>query len=102
MIGLAHFFDNDYAGSEGPSEAFSGAACAEKLDVDPSQGLSAAEAARYLGVGRKMIYQLIDFGELRAARQRGRLISSSRVRISTETGQGARPLPGTSCFPLRV
>lgn len=34
--------------------------------------VSVPEAARYLGVGRKMIYQLIDFGELRAARQRGK------------------------------
>jgi excisionase family DNA binding protein len=34
--------------------------------------VSVPEAARYLGVGRKMIYQLIDFGELRAARQGGK------------------------------
>jgi excisionase family DNA binding protein len=28
------------------------------------------EAARYLGVGRKIVYQLIDFGRLRAGRRR--------------------------------
>jgi len=30
--------------------------------------VTVAEAARYLGVGRKVIYQLIEWGELRAVK----------------------------------
>ena len=36
-----------------------------------SQTLSVAETAKYMGIGRKVVYQLIDFGELLAFRQRG-------------------------------
>lgn len=32
------------------------------------------EAARYLGVGKKEIYRMIDFGELRAIRENGRVL----------------------------
>jgi len=42
-------------------------------DILPT-GVSVAEAARYLGVGRKVVYQLLDFGELRAVREGGRII----------------------------
>jgi excisionase family DNA binding protein len=41
--------------------------------------MSVPEAARYLGVGRKMIYQLIENGDLAFTRERG------AVRILTET-----------------
>ena len=33
--------------------------------------LRVGEAARYLGVGRKIVYQLVERGELRAVRGKG-------------------------------
>jgi excisionase family DNA binding protein len=33
--------------------------------------MTVSEAAKYLGVGKKIIYQLIEFGEIRAVRDRG-------------------------------
>lgn len=36
--------------------------------------VSVPQAAKYLGVGRKIVYQLIDFGELRAIRQQGKIL----------------------------
>jgi excisionase family DNA binding protein len=33
--------------------------------------ITVPEAAKYLGLGRKMVYQLIEFGELRAVRKQG-------------------------------
>ena len=41
--------------------------------------MSVPEVARYLGVGRKMVYQLIENGDLAFTRERGAL------RILTET-----------------
>ena len=41
--------------------------------------LTVSEAARYMGVGKKIIYQLIDFGEIRAFRERG------AVKVETES-----------------
>jgi excisionase family DNA binding protein len=35
--------------------------------------MTVAEAARYLGVGRKVVYQLVDFERIRAIR-RGRVL----------------------------
>ncbi len=35
--------------------------------------VSVPQAAEYLGVGRKIIYQLLEFGELRAIRQQGKV-----------------------------
>lgn len=32
------------------------------------------EAAKYLGVGKKIIYQLLEYGELRAVRERGKIL----------------------------
>jgi excisionase family DNA binding protein len=32
--------------------------------------LSVAEAARYLGVGRRVLYQLIEYNRIRAVRRR--------------------------------
>lgn len=42
-------------------------------DILPVE-VSVSDAARYLGVGRKIVYQLLDFGEIRAVRQRGKII----------------------------
>lgn len=42
-------------------------------DILPVE-VTVADAARYLGVGRKVIYQLLEFGELRAVREHGRII----------------------------
>ncbi len=39
-----------------------------------SKYVSVAEAARYLGVARKIIYQLVDFGELRTIREKGNIM----------------------------
>jgi excisionase family DNA binding protein len=42
----------------------------EKPDDDGFAYITVGEAARYLGVGRKIVYQLIDFGRIRAQRRR--------------------------------
>lgn len=42
----------------------------EEPDDDGIAYISVGEAARYLGVGRKIVYQLIDFGRIRAQRRR--------------------------------
>lgn len=36
--------------------------------------VSVPEAAKFLGVGRKAIYQLLEFGELRAIRKQGKIL----------------------------
>jgi len=36
--------------------------------------VSVPEAAKYLGVGRKIVYQLLEFGELRAVRYGGKIL----------------------------
>jgi excisionase family DNA binding protein len=36
--------------------------------------MTVSEAAKYLGVGKKMIYQLIEFDEIRAVRERGAVL----------------------------
>jgi excisionase family DNA binding protein len=47
------------------------------MELIPSQNftystlITVPEAAKYLGLGRKMVYQLIEFGELRAVRKKG-------------------------------
>ena len=46
--------------------------------------MSVPEAARYLGVGRKMIYQLLDNGDLAFTRERG------AIRILVETVEAFR------------
>ncbi len=35
------------------------------------------EAAKYLGLGKKEIYRLLDFGELRATRENGKILIDS-------------------------
>ena len=37
----------------------------------PAPLLTVPEAARYLGVGRKMVYELIERGEIRAVKVQG-------------------------------
>ncbi|MDJ0784272.1 MAG: helix-turn-helix domain-containing protein [Desulfosarcinaceae bacterium] len=50
--------------------------------------ITVPEAARYLGVGRRVIYQLIDFGELRSARHRGKiLIEQDSVTAFRDSGK---------------
>jgi excisionase family DNA binding protein len=41
----------------------------EEPDDDGLTYITVGEAARYLGVGRKIVYQLIDFGRIRAQRR---------------------------------
>jgi excisionase family DNA binding protein len=36
--------------------------------------MTVSEAAKYLGVGKKVIYQLIEFDEIRAVRERGAVL----------------------------
>ena len=33
--------------------------------------MSIADTAKYMGVGKKIVYQLIEFGEIRAVKDRG-------------------------------
>lgn len=56
-------------------------------DVLPIR-VSVADAAKYLGLGRKVIYQLLEFGELRAVRERGTiLIDPCSLREFRESGK---------------
>lgn len=36
--------------------------------------LTVSQAAKYLGVGKPIVYQLIDFNEIRAVRERGAVL----------------------------
>lgn len=40
--------------------------------------LTVPEAARYLGVGRKIVYQLIEFDEIRAIKDKGTVMIEKR------------------------
>jgi excisionase family DNA binding protein len=40
--------------------------------------LTVAEAAKFLGVGRKMIYQLIEFDQIRAVREKRAVLVEKR------------------------
>ena len=42
----------------------------EKTKDNDSDYVTIGEAARYLGVGRKIVYQLIEFDRIRAGRRR--------------------------------
>jgi excisionase family DNA binding protein len=48
---------------------------------DSPEFMSVPEAARYLGVGRKMVYTLLDDGQLAFARERGaiRILAASVI-----------------------
>ena len=57
-------------------------------NIDWKTVISVPATARYLGVGRKMIYQLIDFGELRAVRQGGKwLVEEDSVVAFRQSGK---------------
>jgi len=36
--------------------------------------LTVGDAAKYLGVGRKIVYQLLEFGEIRAVKNKGAVL----------------------------
>ena len=40
--------------------------------------LTVGEAARYLGVGRRVVYQLIEYGQIRAVKARGSVLVEQR------------------------
>jgi len=42
-------------------------------DILPME-ISVSQAARYLGVGKRVIYQLLEYGELRAVRKHGKIL----------------------------
>ena len=36
--------------------------------------MTVSETAKYLGVGRKIVYQLLEFGEIRAVKRKGAVL----------------------------
>ena len=40
--------------------------------------LTVSQAAKYMGVGKRIIYQLIEFDEIRAVRERGAVLVEQR------------------------
>jgi len=40
--------------------------------------LTVGEAAKYLGVGRKVVYQLIEFGQLQSVRENSAILIEKR------------------------
>lgn len=50
--------------------------------------MTVSEAARYMGVGKKIVYQLIEFGELNAVKNKGQvLIEKSSVDRFRSSGK---------------
>lgn len=50
--------------------------------------MSVPEAAKYLGIGRKVVYDLIDWGELVAIRENGAIrIDRNSVRAFQDSGK---------------
>ena len=50
--------------------------------------LTVSETAKYMGVGRKIVYQLIEFGEIRAVRKAGAtLIDKDSVDAFRNSGK---------------
>lgn len=50
--------------------------------------LTVSEAARYMGVGKSIIYQLIEFGEVRAVRRkRAILVEQRSLETYLESGR---------------
>jgi len=49
-----------------------------------------SEAARFIGVGKKVIYQLIEFDEIRAVRERGKVLID-RSSLEAFHNSGKRP-----------
>jgi len=40
--------------------------------------MTVGEAAKYIGVGRKIIYQMIEFDQIRAVREKGAVLVEKR------------------------
>ena len=50
--------------------------------------LTVSEAARFIGVGKKVIYQLVEFDEIRAMRERGKvMIDKSSLEAFHNSGK---------------
>lgn len=50
--------------------------------------VSVPEAAKFLGVGKKIVYQLLEFGELRAIRMGGKIhIDPDSLRQLRQSGR---------------
>jgi len=60
-----------------------------KNDIEVSV-MTVSEAARYIGVGKNMIYQLIEFDEIRAVRERGKIMID-RSSLEAFHNSGKRP-----------
>jgi excisionase family DNA binding protein len=52
--------------------------------------MTVSEAARRIGVGKKVIYQLIEFDEIRAVRERGKVLID-RSSLEAFHNSGKRP-----------
>jgi excisionase family DNA binding protein len=52
--------------------------------------MTVGEAARYIGVGKKIIYQLIEFDEIRAVREQGKVMLD-RSSVKAFHNSGKRP-----------
>ena len=51
--------------------------------------MTVSEAAKYMGIGRKLIYQLIEFGEIFATRQGG-AVRIDRASVDAFVNSGKR------------
>jgi len=50
--------------------------------------MTVGETARYMGVGRKIVYQLIEYGEIRAVKNKSRVeIEKASVDAFRATGR---------------
>ncbi len=52
--------------------------------------MTVSEAARFIGVGKTIIYQLIEFDEIRAVRERGKVFID-RSSLEAFHNSGKRP-----------
>ncbi len=52
--------------------------------------LTVSEAARFIGVGKRVIYQLIEFDEIRAVREHGKVFID-RSSLEAFHNSGKRP-----------
>jgi len=52
--------------------------------------MTVSEAARFIGVGKKVIYQLVEFDEIRAMRERGKVMID-RSSLEAFHNSGKRP-----------
>ena len=52
--------------------------------------MTVSQAARFIGVGKKVIYQLIEYDEIRAVRERGKVLID-RSSLEAFHNSGKRP-----------